>query len=79
MKIEQETVEVRIDATERVEYSHTVSMPKAEFDRLSAALNSNDRAERRRAEGEIEGCWLNPLEVSDADDFELKTFDLVDA
>lgn len=79
MKKNEEMVEVRIQATERIEYFQTVRMPRAEFEKLDALLDSEDRAARERAEGEIEGMWINTSDVCGSDDFELETFELVDA
>jgi len=79
MSENEEMVEVRIQATERIEYFQTVRMPKAEFQKLDAALDSKDRAERKRAEGQIEGMWINTSDICGSDDFELETFEIVDA
>lgn len=76
MKAKQEMVEVRIQATERIEYFQTVSMPKATFERLDAALDSNDRLVRKSAESEIEGGWINTSDICGTDDFDLETFEL---
>lgn len=79
MKATEEMVEVRIQATERIEYFQNVRMPKSAFEKLDAALDSKDRAKRSRAEEEIEGLWIDRRDVCDADNFELETFELVDA
>lgn len=76
MKANQEMVEVRIQATERIEYFQTVSMPRATFEKLNAALDSDNRQERKRAEGEIEGGWINTSDICGVDNFELETFEL---
>lgn len=79
MNTEKEMVEVRIQATERIEYFQTVRMPRATFERLDVALDSDDRQERRRAEAEIEGGWINTSDICGADDFELETFELAES
>lgn len=79
MSNDEEMVEVRIQATERIEYFQTVRMPKSAFEKLNAALDSKDRSKRGRAEEEIQGMWINTSEVCGTDDFELDTFELADA
>lgn len=79
MTTDEEMVEVRIQATERIEYCQDVCMPKATFDRLSAALDSDDRAERKRAQDEIEGAWVNTSDICSTDDFDLEEFGILKA
>ena len=73
----EETVEVVIQATERVEYWQTVKMPKSVFERLDRMLDSNHRKERNNAVEEIQG-WVNTADILDADHFELEDFHLAD-
>lgn len=46
-----EYVTVRISGEERVRHGQTKKVLKAEFERLNAMLDSEDRRERRKAEG----------------------------
>lgn len=73
----EETVEVVIQATGRVEYCQTVKMPKSVFEKLDRMLDSDHRKERENAEEEIQG-WVNPADILDADLFELEDFHLAD-
>lgn len=68
-----ETVEVVIQATERVEYYQIVRMPKAEFEKLDKMLDSDDRKERKKAEEKVQ-MWVNTEIIFDASDFELEDF-----
>ena len=69
-----EFVTVRISGEERVRYDQTKKVPKAEFERLNAMLDSEDRRERRKAEELIGDLFIDRRDVLDADDFELDDF-----
>jgi hypothetical protein len=69
----EETVEVVIQATERVEYFQTVRMPKAEFEKLDKMLESEKRDECEKAVQKIQG-WVNTRDVCSARGFELEDF-----
>ncbi|MFZ5621137.1 MAG: hypothetical protein ACOY5W_08970 [Pseudomonadota bacterium] len=72
-----EYVTVRISGEERVRYDQTKKVPKDEFERLNALLNSEDRSERRKAEEVIGDLFVDRRDVLDADDFELEDFIVV--
>jgi len=72
-----EYVTVRITGEERVRYDQTKEVPKAEFERLNAMLDSDDRRERRMAKELIGGLFINRRDALDADDFELEDFMIV--
>lgn len=72
-----EYVTVRISGEERVRYDQTKKVPKAEFERLNALLDSEDRSERRKAEEMIGDLLVDRRDVLDADDFELEDFMVV--
>ena len=69
-----EYVTVRISGEERVRYDQTKKVPKEEFERLNAMLDSDDRRERRKAEELIGDLWIDRRDVLDADSFELEDF-----
>lgn len=69
-----EYVTVRIYGEERVRYDQTKKVPKEEFERLNAMLDSDDRRERRKAEELIGDLWIDRRDVLDADSFELEDF-----
>jgi hypothetical protein len=69
-----EYVNVRITGEMRVKYDQTAKIPRAEFDRLNAMLNSGVSADERKAEEQIGALWIDQGDVSDADDFELEDF-----
>jgi hypothetical protein len=68
----KDTVAVRITATERVRYSQVVKMPRAEFERLTAALE--DDATGEEAELEIEDV-IDHTDPFDSDEFEVIAFE----
>lgn len=68
-------VMVRITGKEIVLYDQTVRMPRADFDRLNAMLNSDDRAENQNAQDSISGL-IDPNEIYDSDGFEVDDFSI---
>lgn len=69
-----EFVTVRVSGEERVRYDQIKKVPKDEFERLNAMLESEDRRERRKAEELIGDLLIDRRDVLDADDFELEDF-----
>lgn len=69
-----ETVSVLIVGEERVRYHQIKTMPKAEFERLDAMLDSDDRKERNKAQQIIGYLWIDRRDVFDSDDFEIDDF-----
>jgi len=69
-----EYVTVHISGEETVRYSQIKKMPKDEFERLNAMLDSDDRSERRKAEELIGDLFIDRQNVLDADDFKLEDF-----
>ena len=70
------SVMVRISGEETVRYSRTVQMPKDEFERLNQMLDSENRAERRKAESLIGDLWIDRRDPVDSSDFELEEFEI---
>jgi hypothetical protein len=64
-------MKVTISVTRKTQYSSIVEMDEATFKRLDAALDSGDRAERKKAEQELN----NLIDVSDWQDDELDNLD----
>lgn len=72
-----EYVTVRIAGEERVRYDQTKKIPKEEFERLNAMLDSGNRREARKAEELIGDLFIDRRDVLDADDFEIDDFMVV--
>ena len=69
-------VRVSIGAAEVVKYHRYIEMEQTDYDRLLAALDSDERSVRRRAEEEIQAMLDPKTDANDWDDFEVNIFEV---
>jgi hypothetical protein len=70
-------MKVKIAFTERVTYHAEVEMPREEFDKLTAMLDSGSRPDERLAGDEISSHVHRVRDWFDADDIEVDVFEEV--
>lgn len=69
-------IKVRIQAQETVEYDQEVMMPKSDFDRLFAELNSAKGSRLKKLEEKIVDSYIDHKDPLDADDKTVTSFEL---